>query len=493
MLLNKAPAGATAPTFAAQVTFAVGADPLSVAVGDFNGDGRPDFVTVNNGAGTVSVLLNTAAAGATAPTFAPQATFAVGGAPFSVAVADFNGDGRPDLAVVNSADNTASVLLNKAPAGATAPSFAAQVTFAVGANPLSVAAGDFNGDGRPDLVTANFNVATVSVLLDTTAAGATAPSFAAQATFAVGTNPFFVAAADFNGDGRPDLVTANEGVNTASVLLNASTPFAVTGAVLVADQHGLGVVEYNRLTGQWVQLNPGNPSDVSLLAVDALGDVFADFPGYGVYRYTPSLGSFQMVDGVDAVAIATDARGDLFASFTGAGVGLFRLDGSAQLLTPVAAALLSSDANGDLVADFTGYGVQRRSAFSGMWVQVNGVDAEAVAIDGAGDVFASFNGAGIGEFRLDGSSRLLTSSAAPVLAADAGGDLTAPIPGFGVEEFRSGFGNRALAPAVAASLLALDDNGFTFAEFTGYGLWEFDPLTGWRQISASDVSLLAAP
>ncbi len=489
VLLNRTPAGATTPSFAPHVTFTVGAIPFSVAAADFNGDGRPDLVVANEGEATVSVLLDTTAVGATAPTFAPQTTFTVGPNPEAVAAADFNGDGRPDLVVANEGGGTVSVLLNTTVDGATAPTFAPQSTFTVGGAPDGVAVGDFNGDGRPDLVVANFGNATASVLLDSTAAGATAPTFAPQVTFAVGNNPISVAAGDFNGDGRTDFVAANESANAAAVLLNTTAPLAVTTPVVVADLHGMGVVEFNRLTGALVQLNPGNPADVSLLTADAQGDVFADYTGYGVYRYVPSVGSWQRVNGTDALAIATDARGDLFASFTGAGIGLYRLDGSAQLLTPMAATLLSSDAAGDLVGEFPGYGVSRRTAFTGVWVTVNGNDAQAVAIDGAGDVFASFNGAGIGEFRVDGTAALVSTSAATRLAADPFGDLTALIPNFGVEEFHPTF-SRTLAPT-AASLLAMDDDGFSYAEIPGYGLWEFDPLTGWRQISAADVSLLA--
>jgi hypothetical protein len=143
-----------------------------VAVGDFNGDGKPDLAIANysSSANTVSVLLNTTPGGATTPTFAPQQTFATGLKPFSVAVGDFNGDGKPDLAVANysSSANTVSVLLNTTPGGATTPTFAPQQTFATGAAPNSVAVGDFNGDGQPDLAVANFHSNNVSVLLNIT-------------------------------------------------------------------------------------------------------------------------------------------------------------------------------------------------------------------------------------------------------------------------------------------------------------------------------------
>ena len=92
--------------FAAQATYPVGSSPYSVAVGDFNGDGKPDLAVAENN-GTVDVLLNQGNG-----TFAFQVSYPVGSYPSSVAVGDFNGDGKPDLAVANQGGNTISVLLN---------------------------------------------------------------------------------------------------------------------------------------------------------------------------------------------------------------------------------------------------------------------------------------------------------------------------------------------------------------------------------------------
>src|SRR5579883_3382642 len=228
--LNTTPRGATTLSFDPQQTFATGFDPGSVAVGDFNGDGRPDLVISNAGSNMVSVLLNTTPTGANTPSFAPQQTFATGPGPGPVAVGDFNGDGKLDIAIANSRDNTVSVLLNTTPTGATMPSFAPQRTFTTSSALSSVAVGDFNGDGKPDLAATNggFGTDTVSVLLNMTPTGATVPSFAAQRTFATGSAPDSVAVGDLNGDGKPDLAIANFRSGTVSVLLNTTPTGATT-------------------------------------------------------------------------------------------------------------------------------------------------------------------------------------------------------------------------------------------------------------------------
>jgi hypothetical protein len=95
-------------------------------------------------------------------------------------VADLNGDGRPDLAVSNLLSDSASVLINATTPGASTPSFLPQLTFAVDNEPRSIRAVDLNGDGRVDLITANHGHHSLSVLLNTTALGASALSFAIQ-------------------------------------------------------------------------------------------------------------------------------------------------------------------------------------------------------------------------------------------------------------------------------------------------------------------------
>ncbi|HSN01231.1 MAG TPA: FG-GAP-like repeat-containing protein, partial [Rudaea sp.] len=215
------------PQMSAQQTFATGTAPYSVTAADLNGDGKPDLIAANRSDNTVSVLLNTTAPGAATHSFAAQQTFATGLTPFSVTAADLNGDGKPDLIVANQNSNTVSVLLNTTAPGAALPSFAALQTFATGAGPASVSAADLNGDGKPDLIVVNASD-TVSVLLNTTASGPATSSFAVQQTFATGTAPIAVTTADLNGDGKPDLIVANHDDNTVRILFNTTAPGAAT-------------------------------------------------------------------------------------------------------------------------------------------------------------------------------------------------------------------------------------------------------------------------
>jgi hypothetical protein len=148
-----------------------------VAVGDFNRDGIPDLAVANSGDDTVSVLLGngtgafSAAAGSPVP---------VGDGPISVAVGDFNRDGIPDLAVANSGDDTVSVLLGH---GTGAFSAAAGSPVPVGDGPISVAVGDFNRDGISDLAVSNLIGDTVSVLLNQGATTTVLVSSAATALY----------------------------------------------------------------------------------------------------------------------------------------------------------------------------------------------------------------------------------------------------------------------------------------------------------------------
>jgi len=229
VLLNTTARAAATSNFSARKDFAVGTDPVSVILGDLNSDGKLDLVVANNNSNNVSVLLNTTAPGAATPNFAPSQEFVTGDGPVSVAIGDLNGDGKLDLVVANLV-STVSVFLNNTVPGAANVSFAARKDFAAGDGPRSVAVGDFNLDGKPDLAVVNFNSNTVSVLLNTTNAGADVASFGAIHDFPTGVRPVSVTVGDLNGDTKPDLAVANVNSNSVSVLLNTTLPGAQTPA-----------------------------------------------------------------------------------------------------------------------------------------------------------------------------------------------------------------------------------------------------------------------
>lgn len=121
--------------------------------------------------------------------------YGAGQDPVSVAIGDFNDDGRPDLAVVSFQNSTLGVLLGNGDG-----SFQTRVNYKLGGGSYSVAIGDFNGDGVADLATANFNSSTVSVLF-----GNGDGTFQASVNYGIGGEPGWVAVGDFNGDRKADL------------------------------------------------------------------------------------------------------------------------------------------------------------------------------------------------------------------------------------------------------------------------------------------------
>jgi FG-GAP-like repeat/FG-GAP repeat len=252
----------SAPSFARQRSYPAGVLPQSVAIGDLNGDGKPDLATANSEANTVSVLANKDRSFEAVDY--PTGSFTY---PTSVAIGDLNGDGKPDLATANSGTplvaigQTVSVFLNRGDG-----SFQANLDYETGREPRSVTIGDLNGDGKPDLATANGFVhdpGSVSVLLnrgdgsfqanleyetrrpssvaigdlnadgkpDLATASFEADSvsllinmgngiFRAGRGYRTGSGPYSVAIGDLNGDGKPDLATANADANSVSVLIN---------------------------------------------------------------------------------------------------------------------------------------------------------------------------------------------------------------------------------------------------------------------------------
>jgi len=204
--------------------FLTGTRPVSVVAADFNLDGYPDLAVANYGSNSIWVLQGNGEGG-----FNVQApighlgtpAYGLTGPPTKLAVGDFNGDGRPDLAVL--IGNTLTVLLNTKEDTLFTFAPAAGSPITVGSNPESIAVGDFNGDGHLDLAIANEDSNNVTVLLgDGTGRFTAAPG----SPYHTGNSPTSVAVADMNGDGRPDLAISNATDDTITVLLNSFPPQA---------------------------------------------------------------------------------------------------------------------------------------------------------------------------------------------------------------------------------------------------------------------------
>jgi hypothetical protein len=225
VLLNTTdPDGGALPVFLTHTEFMTGPGPNSrLAAGDLNGDGLPDLAVANGGASSVSVLLDVSDAGATVPNFTPKVDFATNGNARAVVIADFNGDGRPDLAVANgdpmvTGDKSVSVFLSLTDAGTLTAAFSMRTEFEIPDAPHAMAVADFNLDGKPDLVVASTS-SPAAVLLNTTPAMATTPTFAAAQL--IGSAASSVAVSDINGDGKPDLSFAS--TNGLVLMINATS------------------------------------------------------------------------------------------------------------------------------------------------------------------------------------------------------------------------------------------------------------------------------
>jgi hypothetical protein len=397
--------GSGTGTLKTAVAFGTNYGPSGIATADFNGDGKLDLVTTDNGGpfgvtiATISVLLSNGKS-----MFAGRTDYKVGdesvtGAYSGIAGGDLTGNGKPDLIVPITyafEPYEFSVLINKGNG-----TFYAPVNYALPIGPDAVAAGDFNNDGKADIAVMNFgNSGSITVLLNS--GTGTFPSYT---TYPINGYGYGIAVGDFNKDGNLDIVATDGTQNTVSVLLGNGTgtfpTFAAypTGSgpngVTVGDFNGDGwpdlAVADERGGTVSILINKADGSGMFLPKVDYAA------AGGGAPSWIAA-GSFRG-NGITDLAVATNS------AFGGIEVLLGNGDGTFQKAVPYDTL---NNANGVVVGDFNNDGK---------------LDL-AVTIASAGSTVAFVTilpGNGDGTF---GSGVTLTSGALPsgIVAADFNGD-----------------------------------------------------------------------
>jgi hypothetical protein len=197
--------------FAQAYTLATGdnSKPYSIAINDFNGDNRPDIAVSNSGGNNVGIFLSNGVG-----TFGGQTTYVTDSTPNTLVAVDLNRDGILDIATANFLGNNTSVLLGNGDG-----TFGQQKSFSTGSGslPYSIYYGDFNRDNIQDIIVANSGTNNVGILL-----GYGNGNFRDQTTYSTGSdsNPVDVTVGDYNGDNRLDFISANYRKNTAGIFLS---------------------------------------------------------------------------------------------------------------------------------------------------------------------------------------------------------------------------------------------------------------------------------
>jgi hypothetical protein len=355
--------GRDVPSFSPAGNYPLGTLPEAVVTADVNNDGKLDLLTADPLTSTVGVML-----GKGNGTFGAAHDSAAGADPVSLAVGDVNNDGKPDIVTANDLDNSISVLLGNGK-GAFGPA----QKFSVGPRPYSVALADVNGDGKLDVATANFGTdqygsgSTIDVLI-----GNGNGAFAAAQSYAADAGSATILAADFNGDGKVDLMTEHQWGLSISLRLGAGDGTFGTARTVVSfqglageavyltglavgDFNGDGAPDFAVSYGFGNVVWSGVPKDSVINGINQGGGTFAlsfvaELP-VGDTHNTIAIADVTGDGKADIIAVGTGDSGYGVSVLPGNGDGTFGVAQfsiiSTSALSPSAVSVAVGDFNGD--------------------------------------------------------------------------------------------------------------------------------------------------
>ncbi len=198
--------------------FVTASGPYAVAIGDLDGDGKPDLAIANTGSSYVTIYKNTSTPGSIS--FSNMTTLLVPTNPYGIAIGDLDKDGKAELVVSTEGSNSSLyVIKNNSTPGSF--SFGAPVSYASLAGAFTLAIGDLDGDGNPDIAATGGNPSGVLILRNISTTGNL--SFDQPKSFEAGNYTVDVSIRDLDGDSKPELIAVNRFGNSVSVLKNRST------------------------------------------------------------------------------------------------------------------------------------------------------------------------------------------------------------------------------------------------------------------------------
>ena len=328
-----------APVFTTASSPSVSNEPFPIVHADFNGDGKVDLAVASYEGGDVTVLLGNGDGTFTA---APSLS-ASGSFPYAIVAADFNGDGKVDLAIPNQIADTVTVLLGNGDG-----TFTAAADVALSSESEEITVGDFNGDGKADLAVSLYAANEIQILL-----GNGDGTFTVGSTSPTATEPYAIVTADFNDDGIADLAVSGNYEGGMTILLgNGDGTFTAAATPTgIVDAFGMAVGDFNGDGKADLALTGLESSSLSILLGNGDGTfttstVATPKPGYGIV-----VSDFNQDGKADLAISAYTGETIPMTILLGNGDGTFAVSSATATVGAESLQSATADFNGDGVPD----------------------------------------------------------------------------------------------------------------------------------------------